>query len=144
MPTDLVLIPAAGGAERVLTANWDYLPAGPRWSPDGRFVYFTGGIGGTTHLFRVSAAGGEVEQVTRGERRVGGISFDRAMSRMAFTVGRIEGPSEIHVADIDGGNERQLTRVHEPFTSSRRTGARRARALPEQGRNDDRGLADRA
>jgi dipeptidyl aminopeptidase/acylaminoacyl peptidase len=40
------------------------------------------------------------------------------MSKMAFTVGRIEGPPEIHVADIDGGNERQLTRVHEPFTST--------------------------
>jgi Tol biopolymer transport system component len=89
--TDLVLIPASGGAERALTANWDFLPATPRWSPDSRFVYFTGGIGGTTHLFRVSAAGGEVEQVTRGERRVGAISFDRVMSKMAFTVGRIEG-----------------------------------------------------
>ena len=117
-PTDLVLLPAVGGVERILTGNWDYLPSGPRWSPDGRFIYFTGGIGGTTHLFRVSTAGGEVEQVTRGERRVGSISFDRAMSKMAFTVGRIEGPPEIHVADIDGGNERQLTRVHEPFTSS--------------------------
>ena len=117
-PTDLVVIPASGGAERILTGNWDYLPAGPRWSPDGRFVYFTGGIGGTTHLFRVSAGGGEVEQVTRGERRIASLSFDRAMSKMAFTVGRIEAPPEIHVADIDGGNERQLTRIHEPFTSS--------------------------
>ncbi len=116
--TDLVVLPAAGGVERNLTGNWDYLPASPRWSPDGRFVYFTGGIGGTTHLFRVNATGGDVEQVTRGERRIGSLSFDRAMSKMAFTVGRIEGPPEIHVADIDGGNERQLTRVHEPFTSS--------------------------
>jgi len=117
-PTDLVVILAAGGVERNLTGNWDYLPASPRWSPDGRFVYFTGGIGGTTHLFRVSVAGGEVEQVTKGERRIGSLSFDRAMSKMAFMVGRIEGPPEIHVADIDGDNERQLTRVHEPFVSS--------------------------
>jgi dipeptidyl aminopeptidase/acylaminoacyl peptidase len=115
-PRDLVLIPADGGAERVLTGAWDYLPAGPRWSPDGRQVYFTGGIGGTTHLFRVGAAGGPVEQVTRGERRIGAISFDRAMSKMAFSVGRIEGPSEIHVANIDGSNERQVTRVHEELT----------------------------
>lgn len=115
-PTDLVLIPAEGGAERVLTANWDYLPAAPRWSPDGRYVYFTGGVGGTTHLFRVTAEGGEVEQITRGERRINAISFDRAMTKMAFSVGRIEGPAEIHVADIDGGNERQLTNISLPFT----------------------------
>ena len=116
--TDLVLVPSAGGAERVLTANWDYLPTNPRFSPDGRYVYFGGGVGGTTHLFRVNAAGGEVEPVTKGERRISAPSFDRAMTKMAFTVGRIEGPAEIHVADIDGNNERQLTRVHEPFTSS--------------------------
>jgi dipeptidyl aminopeptidase/acylaminoacyl peptidase len=112
-PTDLVLIPAAGGAERVLTADWDLLPASPRWSPDGRFVYFTGGIGGATHLFRVPVAGGPVEQVTTGERRIGGLSFSRDMRRMAFSVGRIEGPPEIHVADLDGRNERRLTSLHE-------------------------------
>jgi dipeptidyl aminopeptidase/acylaminoacyl peptidase len=116
-PTDIVLIPADGGAERVLTANWDYLPAGPRWSRDGRFVYFTGGVGGTTHLFRVRADGGDVEQVTRGERRINAISFNRDLTRMAFTVGRIEGPSEVFVADIDGNNERQLTNIALPFTT---------------------------
>jgi dipeptidyl aminopeptidase/acylaminoacyl peptidase len=52
-PTDLVLIPVAGGPERLLTGDWDYLPSSPRWSPEGRFVHFAGGIGGTTHLFRV-------------------------------------------------------------------------------------------
>ena len=104
-PTDLVVIPAGGGPERVLTADWDYLPSGERWSPDGRYVYFTSGVGGTIHLFRVTVNGGAVEQVTRGERRIGGLSFDRAMTRMAFTVGRIEGPPEIHVANIDGSND---------------------------------------
>ncbi|MBZ5496681.1 MAG: hypothetical protein LAP85_09780 [Acidobacteriia bacterium] len=83
----------------------------PLGSPDGKFVYFTGGIGGTTHLFRVAAGGGAVEQITQGERRVGGISFDRAMTKMAFTVGRFEAPSEISIASIDGTGERQLTHI---------------------------------
>jgi dipeptidyl aminopeptidase/acylaminoacyl peptidase len=111
-PTDLVLVSATGGAERVLTANWDYLPSSPQWSPDGRHVYFEGGIGGTTHLFRVPAAGGAVQQVTTGERRIGLLSFSRDMTRMAFLVGRIEGPPEIHVASIDGSGEKRLTSVH--------------------------------
>ena len=115
-PTDLAVIPAGGGPERMLTAEWDYLPAGARWSPDGKYVYFTGGIGGTSHLFRVSAEGGPVEQITRGERRIAGLSFDRGMTKMAFTVGRMESPAEIAIADIDGRNERQLTRLHDAFT----------------------------
>jgi len=112
-PRDLVLLAVDGSGERVLTADWDYLPADPRWSPDGRHVYFTGGVGGTVHLFRVAAAGGAVEQVTRGERRLQGIAFDSAFTRIAYTVGKIEAPAEVHTARIDGGDERQLTRVHD-------------------------------
>jgi dipeptidyl aminopeptidase/acylaminoacyl peptidase len=115
-PTDLVLISAEGGAERSLTTDWDYLPNGASWSPDGRYVYFSGGVGGTTHLFRVATSGGAVEQVTRGERRIGGISFDRGVTRMAYLVGLIEAPSEIYIANIDGTGERRLTSHHDDFT----------------------------
>src|SRR5207344_636462 len=75
--TDLVLIPADGGAERVLTAEWDYLPANAQWSPDSKSIYFTGGVGGTQHLFKVSVDGGPVIPVTKGERRLSGFSVDK-------------------------------------------------------------------
>jgi dipeptidyl aminopeptidase/acylaminoacyl peptidase len=116
-PVHLIVMPAGGGSERNLTAGWDYLPSGAQWSPDGRYVYFTGGIGGTTHFFRVSPSGGAVEQITKGERRIGGLSFDRAMTKIAFTVGRFEAPSEISIANIDGSGEQQLTHIHDPFCS---------------------------
>jgi dipeptidyl aminopeptidase/acylaminoacyl peptidase len=113
--TDLVLVAASGGAERNLTSEWDYLPAAPAWSPDGRFVYFTGGVGGANHLFRVSPNGGAVEQVTKGERRINGISFDRDFKRIAYTVGRIESPAEVYSASVDGSDEKQLSHVHDAF-----------------------------
>jgi dipeptidyl aminopeptidase/acylaminoacyl peptidase len=113
--TDLVLIPANGGQERNLTADWDYLPAAPMWSPDGKYVYFTGGVGGAVHLFRVSPTGGPVEQVTKGERRINGVSFDKEFTRIAYTVGLIESPAEIYTARIDGSGEKQLTHVHDAF-----------------------------
>jgi len=115
--TDLVLIPSDGGAERVLTPDWDYLPTNAQFSPDGNFVYFTGGVGGTVHLFRVSAEGGAVQQVTTGQRRLSGFSIDRGFTRIAYLVGRFEAPSELWVSRIDGSDERQLTRVHESFTN---------------------------
>jgi dipeptidyl aminopeptidase/acylaminoacyl peptidase len=113
--TDLVIVPADGGPERNLTANWDYLPASPAWSPEGRYVYFTGGVGGATHVFRVSPNGGAVEQVTKGERRINGVSFDRAFTHIAYTVGLIESPAEIYTANIDGSGEKRLTHVHDAF-----------------------------
>ncbi|MEO7085407.1 MAG: S9 family peptidase, partial [Gemmatimonadaceae bacterium] len=115
-PVDIVVIPANGGREINLTTVWDYLPSGAFWSNDGKFIYFTGGVGGTTHLFRVSPSGGAVQQVTLGQRRLSGLSFDRAQSKMAYQVGAFEAPSEIWVANFDGGGERQLTHVHDSFT----------------------------
>ncbi len=115
-PVDLVAIPANGGREVNLTEQWDYLPAGAFWSRDGKYVYFTGGIGGTTHLFRVSPTGGAVAQVTTGQRRLSAFSYDPAQTRMAYEVGTFDAPSEIWVAGFDGRGERQLTHVHDPFT----------------------------
>ncbi len=114
-PTDIGVIPAAGGAEKILTADWDYLPSNAQWSPDSRWIYFTGGVGGATHLFRVSPNGGAVEQVTSGERRIAGISFDKAMSRMAYTVGLLDAPADVYVANIDGSNERRISNAHADF-----------------------------
>lgn len=113
---DLLLWPAdaaPGIAPINLTASWDLEPNAPRWSPDGRYVYFVAEKGGTTHLFRVAArAGATVEQVTQGDRRLGSITFDMAMTRIAYTVGTYDSPSEIWIANLDGSSERRLTNVH--------------------------------
>jgi dipeptidyl aminopeptidase/acylaminoacyl peptidase len=114
-PDDLVVVPANGGTERVLTADWDYLPGSPTWSPDGKFIYFTGGVGGTTHLFRVASSGGPVVQVTTGERRISGISFDKTLSKMAYTVGLIEQPADVYVANVDGTGERRISNANTEF-----------------------------
>jgi dipeptidyl aminopeptidase/acylaminoacyl peptidase len=108
---DLILWPASGpGSPINLTETWDLEPNAPRWSPDSRHIYFTAGVGGATHLFRVAArAGAKVAQITGGERRINTITFDQAMTRIAYTVGTCDGPSEVWTANIDGSGERQLT-----------------------------------
>ena len=113
--TDLVVMPVDGGKEIVLTADWDYLPANAVWSPDSKTVYFTGGVGGTQHLYAVSLDLKGVRAITTGQRRVSGVNFDRAFTRMAYLVGRFEAPSEIWLADIDGSHEVQVTQVHAPL-----------------------------
>lgn len=115
-PVDIIVIPASGGKEVNLTSEWDYIPAAPRFSPDGRYIYFTGGVGGTNHVFRVSPEGGPVEQVTTGQRRIGDIVIDRNFTKLVYTVGVNESPAELYSADIDGKNERQLTDVEDSFT----------------------------
>lgn len=114
-PRDLYVRPAHGGDAINRTADFDLDAGTPRWAPDGDHMYFTTGVGGATHLFRVSPDGGDVEQVTTGFRRVQRLSIDNAFERMTYTVGHFDRPAEVWSADIDGGNERQLTNVHADF-----------------------------
>lgn len=110
--TDIFVRPASGGDPINLTAKWDLEPSDTRWSPDSRHLYFTAAVGGETHLFRVSAPAGQVEQVTKGARRISSLTFDTAMKTIAYTVGLREAAPDIYVANLDGTNERRLSNVH--------------------------------
>ena len=114
-PRDLYIRRGDGGGTPFnLTAAWDLEPSNAQWSPDSRFIYFTAEIGGEVHLFRIApAAGATVEQVTTGPRRLGNVTFDKAFTTMAYTVGSHEAPADIYAANIDGTNERRLTDINE-------------------------------
>src|SRR5439155_19584258 len=79
-PVDIALFPAPGGAPRNLTAGWDLIPGAPGWSPDGRFVFFSAGVGGNIHLFRATVpsvnlpGSPPVTQVTSGDRHLAGFA----------------------------------------------------------------------
>ena len=116
-PNDIFTIAAAGGALTNITSGWDLLPGPPSWSPDGRFVYFTGGIGGSDHLFRVAgsyvASGfsrtSAVEQITTGDRQLNGFSQSSRWDLMAYVAGDSARPTELFTASIDGRSEKKLT-----------------------------------
>ena len=115
---DVLRMPADGGKAENLTATWELLPGAPVVSNDGRFVYFSSGIGGNTHLFRVAASGGNVEQVTQGERQLNGFSFSTAFDRVAYSASDVTHPSEVFAARLNagneaGGNEKKLSAVND-------------------------------
>jgi dipeptidyl aminopeptidase/acylaminoacyl peptidase len=112
-PVDVYSIPASGGQMNNLTANWDLLPGEPQWSADGRHIFFSGGIGGATHMFRVNADGGLVEQVTQGDRVLGGFSISAAFDRIAYTATDSTHPAEIFCARADGSDERKLSALND-------------------------------
>ena len=115
-PVDVYRMPAAGGAMRNLTADWDLLPGQPEWSPDGRFVYFTSGIGGSSHLFRLgTGTGARVEQVTSGERRLLGVTYSARLDRIAYTVTDPMHPAEAFTARVDGTDEHRVTGFSDAF-----------------------------
>jgi tricorn protease len=60
---DIWLAPAGGGDARRLTAD-DGLEMFPKFSPDGRWIAFTGEYGGNKQVFVISTEGGTPRQLT--------------------------------------------------------------------------------
>jgi len=118
-PEDVCVMDANGGNVRNLTERWDFDPGAPQWSPDGRHVLFQAEHHGTIQLFRVPAAGGAVQQVTRGLRQMNGFSFSSDGSRMAYTSTDVTHPVELYVAAGDGAAERRLTSFNDSYVASR-------------------------
>ena len=131
----VAVVPAAGGAPRPLTAALDRNVGSPRFSPDGKLVYFVLEEGGNVHLARVPAAGGAVERVVDGERVIQ--SYDLASGgQIAVLESTPQRPYE--VSAIEGGSLRRLSTVNDDFLKGIRLGeVRRFQATSADGTKID-------
>ena len=108
----LVEIDARGiarGEPTNLTAAWGRTAGAPSWTPDSRRIRWNSVVNASGHIFEVAAAGGEVRQVTRGDRVLGSISESADGRTMAYTSTDPATPADVFVADQDGGAETRVT-----------------------------------
>jgi dipeptidyl aminopeptidase/acylaminoacyl peptidase len=92
-----------------VTASWDLRPGPPAFHPDGAHLAFEAEVEGGNHLFRASADGRGVSQVTSGERQLSGFSFTRDFTAMAYAVSSVSAPSDVFVSAGDGSGERRIS-----------------------------------
>jgi dipeptidyl aminopeptidase/acylaminoacyl peptidase len=114
-PIDLYRVPIDAalnetGRWRNLTASWDLIPGRPEVDATGQSVLFDAEVGGDRHLFRVPLAGGAVEQVTSGARRLSGFSLSANDDRVAYAATDPTHPSDVYVASLDAACVDRLTR----------------------------------
>ena len=146
-PRDLFIVPTGGGEPINLTTDWDLEPEDARWSSDSRHLYFTATTGGEVHLFRVDLGthgptdqgthgptaprthgprdprtqgpkDPRTQQVTRGPRRLNNVTFNKAVTKIAYTVGVHDAPPDVYSANIDGTGERRLTDINKPVVDA--------------------------
>ena len=82
---DLWSIPVAGGTPSRLTED-DAGESNPRFSPDGKTLYFVSSRGGTSQVWRMPIAGGTAEQVTDLPLPVANLELSPAGDRIAFSM----------------------------------------------------------
>lgn len=100
--TDLYLLPAAGGAAKQLTANFDLDAGTPIWARDGKTIYFSANSRQANELFLVEVASGSVKPLTH----LGGTINIAEVSRDGRAVGTMTSatrPAEVYVANFKSG-----------------------------------------
>jgi dipeptidyl aminopeptidase/acylaminoacyl peptidase len=108
----LAVIPAAGGAPRLLTDGLDRNVLHPIWSPDGRSLRFTVEDDGGEWVARVPAAGGKPVEVAGG-RRIFDAIHANAAGKTAVLVSDPATPPEVYA--LEGGKLRPLSRQNEAW-----------------------------
>ncbi len=91
----------------LLTEKLDRTANAPRWSADGKFIYFTASANGAIPLYRVPAAGGHAERLTSPETAVG--DYDVSKEDLALILSKASNPGELYRLSPTGRSQRILT-----------------------------------
>src|SRR5579885_556168 len=102
----LAIVPAGGGAPRVLTASLDRNVGYPKWSGDGKSIQFLVEDDRTEYLARIALAGGMIAHIAGGRDSIS--AFDSAGGKAALLISNPNMPSEVFAFD-GRGSPRQIT-----------------------------------
>jgi Tol biopolymer transport system component len=105
---DLYVTPSRKGRERRLTTD-PAIDGLPRWSADGRAVFFTSNRGGNYQIYRVPAEGGEAQRVRENAHTEWQVDPSPDGKRLAFLSNQ-EGAEHLWVMDLPAGGARVLAR----------------------------------
>jgi len=92
----LSIASVTGGEEKVLTRKLDRNVTSPRFSPDGKWIYFIDTDDGTQDLLRIPAAGGEISRVIAERHMVNSFSMT-ADGTLAAAISGVSQPAEIYL-----------------------------------------------
>jgi len=115
----LAVIPAAGGAPRLLAATLDRDVSSPRWTADGSAIIVQLTDDRAQHLARVSVADGRVERLVEGRRVVNGFDANRG-GRTVVRMASAARPNELFA--LEGSQPRALTAINDSLVATWRLG----------------------
>jgi dipeptidyl aminopeptidase/acylaminoacyl peptidase len=113
----LAIAPSIGGEEKVLTLAFDRSVRRPRFSADGRSIYFLAEDDGTENLCRIGVAGEEITRPIGGRLSVGSYSLGKDGS-VAAQIGMSDRPEEIYFHS--GSELTRLTKTNDALISQLR------------------------
>jgi dipeptidyl aminopeptidase/acylaminoacyl peptidase len=106
----LAIAPSTGGEAKILTMAFDRSVRRPRFSPDGRAIYFIADDDGMQNLCRVAVTGGEVARPIGSRLNVNFFSLGKD-GASAAQIGSLDRPDEIFLSN--GTDLTRLTKTND-------------------------------
>src|SRR5229473_285171 len=115
----LAIVPSTGGEAKVLTLTFDRSVRRPRFSPDGRSIYFIADDDGTENLCRIAVTGGEITRPIAGRLVVAYYSLGKD-GGIAAQISALDRPDEVFLSN--GSDLTRLTKTNDALLSQLRLG----------------------
>jgi dipeptidyl aminopeptidase/acylaminoacyl peptidase len=112
----IAISPPAGGEAKVLTLALDRVSITPRFSPDGKSIYFIADDDGTQNICRVPVTGGEITRPVSGRLMVNDYSLAPAGDVVA-QIATIDRPDELFAVSSSDGKLTQITHTNDNLMS---------------------------
>jgi len=114
----IAISPAVGGGAKVLTLTLDRVSITPRFSPDGKSIYFIADDNGTQNVCRVLVTSGEIARPVPGRLMVNDYSLAPTGDLVA-QIATIDRPDELFAisASASDGKLTQITHTNDAFMS---------------------------
>ena len=116
----IAIAPAGGGQAKVLTTALDRNGSDPRFSSDGKWIYFIADDDGTQNVLRVPAQGGDVERPVGGRLMVDRYTVG-ADGTVAAQIGVPDRPDEVYLKR-PGENLERLTKTNDEVMAELKLG----------------------
>jgi dipeptidyl aminopeptidase/acylaminoacyl peptidase len=109
----LALIPASGGAPKLLPESADGNPALHGWSQDGSQIIYSEARGTLTGLYAQSVSGGSATPLSLGNNIASNFSLNANGSQIGFSQESNDRAAEAHVASLNNFSPKRVSNVNE-------------------------------
>ncbi|MDF3057473.1 MAG: peptidase [Rariglobus sp.] len=125
--TRIAVVGVEDGKLKIVTEKFDRTAEHPRWSSDGKFIYFTAETSGGVPLHRVAPGGGNPERITSPDTWVTGYSV--GSDDLSLVIARSGNPGELYRTSLAGRSSRILTAHNSDWLRDKKTAAPERRKI---------------